>query len=358
MTKEELLDKAKELPLTPGVYFMKDDLGSIIYVGKSKALKRRVSSYFLGGKKPQKVERMVRQISDFEVQLVDTELEALLLECRMIKQLQPLYNRLLKKDHKYRYLYLNPKEMRPRVKLVREQEHKIGYYFGPYEKGEVLFTAVKVLNQIFELADCKHSEIKENCLTYKRGRCLGMCKAPYDEERYGRQIQKLLLFLEEEDRSLIQVYEEKMKAASEALEFEKAQELKTQWEALKYLQFKKEALRFAKTHQVIFFKLPLIFGGTKLFMLQSYKVIWSERLSKKVKSQKSLLAKCVKLYEKADETKEACFDKSVMDEIYIIYSYLKKLEPHEIKYFTLVPGEEKLEAKQVRKELEDWLLNG
>ena len=354
MTKEALLEKAKALPLLPGVYFMKDDLGSIIYVGKSKVLKQRVSSYFLGGKKPQKVECMVRQIHDFEIHYTDTELEALLLECRMIKQIQPLYNRLLKKDHKYRYLYLNPRDARVRVKLVRDQESKEGYYFGPYEKGEVLFQAVQLLNHIFELADCKYSEIKENCLTYKRGRCIGMCKAPYDEKKFQEQIYKLLLFLEEQDSTLIQDYEEKMKAAAETLDFEKAQQFKEEWEALKYLQFKKEALQFAKTHQVIFFKLPMPAGGTKLFMLQSYQILCSEVIPKELKSQSALITKCLKLYEKADGKKEVCFDKAVMDEIYILHGYLKKLAADEIKFFTLIP-EEKQEVKEVKHILKDWL---
>ena len=122
MTIEDLKEKARNLPLLPGVYLMKDTLGSIIYVGKSKALKRRVSSYFSGGSKPKKVERMVRSIYDFEVYYTDTELEALLLECRLIKQIKPLYNRLLKQDHRYRYFYLNPNDKRPRVRLVKRRK--------------------------------------------------------------------------------------------------------------------------------------------------------------------------------------------------------------------------------------------
>lgn len=354
MTKEALWEKAKTLPLLPGAYFMKDHFGSIIYVGKSKALKNRVSSYFAGGKKPQKVERMVRQIEDFEVRFTDTELEALLLECRCIKKIKPIYNRMMKGDRKYRYLYFDPHETRPRVQLVRAQTKEAGMYFGPYEKGDTLFMAVQALNEKLFLAQCRTSEIKENCLAYKRGKCLGMCKEPFDHESYETSVEKLLGFLMGQEDRLVKEVEVQMQEAASKLDFELAAKLKEKWEAISYLRFKKEAVQLAKSHQMAFLKLEKPTGGRKIFMFQSYHMLLSEDIPDCPKELQKLLKRCTQIYEETELIEEQSLEKSIMDEIYILYSYFKHVGAEGYLTFSLIP-EEKKGAKDMQRELKKWL---
>lgn len=323
MIQKRLREKAKQLLLLPGVYLMKDDLGNIIYVGKSKALKRRVSSYFGGGKKSKKVVRMVRCIRDFEVRYTDTELEALLLECRLIKEIKPIYNKLLKQDHRYRYIYLNPKETRPRLKLMREKEKKEGIYFGPYERGNSLYEGIQLLNRIYHLPNCKPSEIKENCLTYKRGQCIGPCKMPYDKKLFEAQLQQVIGFLEGNHKNVFIQYEAQMQQAAQILEFEKAQQLKEEWQLLKGLQFKKDAVALAKNNQLFIFKLPMEKGGNKLFLMQGYRILYSASLPSSKQDKEKLIENILEAYRVLDIKSELCLDKGRVDEIYILYGCLK-----------------------------------
>lgn len=334
MTKETLKKKAQALPLLPGVYLMKDALGNIIYVGKSKALKNRVSSYFSGSQKPSKVERMVRCIHDFSIQLTDTELDALILECRLIKKYKPLYNRLLKQDHRYRYLYLNLEEQRPRVRLVREQTEK-GIYFGPYEKGQSLFEAVQAINEYYELPDCKDYDTKEGCLTYKRQKCLGPCKKPFEEERFKQQLRGVRLFLQGEDHSIIKFYETQMAKAAQMLAFEEASALKEKWQALKSLHFRKEAMDFATSNQITLLLLECPAGGEKLSLWIGTTMIWSKVMKRRPKGEN--LERMLQVMKDAlleiEESPNGPLKKEAIDEIQIVYSMLKKQPPERCQFF-------------------------
>lgn len=353
MNQVKLYEKARALPLLPGIYMMRDDLGNIIYIGKSKALKQRVSSYFNGSKKPNKVVRMVRHIVDFEVHYTDTELEALLLECRLIKHYQPIYNRLLKKDHKYRYFYLNPQDKRPRIRLVREKE-RAGQYFGPYEKGQNLYEAVTLLNTYYQLPDCRMSEIKENCLSYKRERCLGPCKKPYDEDQLEKRLEEAAAYLRGENQLILEAYERKMQEAAMQLDFETAGQFKKEWQLLQSLQHRREALNWAKSYPLMVFKLKRPSGGEKLFVAAAYRILWAQRsLEKGNKPDEVVLKKMVlqieDQYQKIKAHQTEAIRKADMDEIYIMAGYLKgRTKKEELDYIeTLEAPWESLKLKEV-----------
>lgn len=338
MTKEtlkhKLKDKAQSLPLLPGVYLMEDAWGNIIYVGKSKALKNRVSTYFGGSKKPSKVERMVRGIHDFSVQQTDTELDALILECRLIKKYRPIYNRLLKQDHRYRYLFLNPEEQRPRLRLVREQTHK-GIYFGPYDKKQGLFEAVEALNEYYELPDCKDYDTQESCLTYKRQKCLGPCKSLFAEEVFKKRLQAVCLFLQGEDEGIIKAYEKEMAKAVERLAFEEAALLKEKWQALKSLHFKKEAMDFACSNQITLLLLECPAGGKKLSLWIGATMIWSKVMKRqpKGKNLERMIQGMKNALLEIEVTPIESITKEAMDEIQIVYSLFKKQTPKTYQFF-------------------------
>lgn len=346
MTRETLKKEAQRLPLLPGVYLMRDALDNIIYIGKSKALKNRVSSYFNSGKKPSKVERMVRHIAHFEVHYTDTELDALLLECKLIKMHRPIYNRLLKQGNRYCYLYLNTNEPRPRIRMVRDQTHE-GFYFGPYEKGHTLYHTVQEINAFYTLPDCKWQEIQANCLTYKRGKCLGPCQKPYDEEAFKKQLEAVCHFLEGEELEIISHYKRQMEEAALKLDFEQAMRHKATWEALKSLHFKQEAMEFAMSSRITLLKQPCPRGGEKLWVWLGAKKIWSKVIQEPLESQEldELLEEVIETYTKKSSEPLLSLRKEEIDEVQILYSMLKKQSE---KYLQSFMASDRLKKDQER----------
>ena len=322
MTFEELKEQAKNLSLTPGVYLMKDREGYVIYVGKSKHLKNRVSSYFgsLKHVKP-RIKRMVAAIDTFECKYTDTELDALILECVLIKQYKPLYNRLLKNEKKYRYIHVGIEESLGSVTAVYEKGNT-GLYFGPYDQSADLLTAVEALRNYFGLPSCKQGEGVEGCLTYKLKRCVGPCQDSNREE-HQKALKSLVLFLEGENQLPLVFYETAMKEASEQLDFNKAIIYRQNWYALKRLGYRQEAIALSLAQTRGMAVLPCPMGGCKLYLLKGTTILQSfywniqdrnQLLKNFIEQGNSYLSKPFK--------KSYDLDKTKIDQSLIIYSYL------------------------------------
>ena len=175
MNLTELKQKANNLPLKPGVYIMKDESGKIIYIGKAKALKNRVTQYFgLGSQHTEKVRRMVQNVDDFEYIICDSEFEALILENSLIKQNQPKYNILLKDDKGYFYIKITNDKWK-KIETSKQID-KDGEYLGPYNSGFIVKETVDEVRKIFKLPDCSRGFDKKSkpCLNYH----IGICFAP------------------------------------------------------------------------------------------------------------------------------------------------------------------------------------
>ena len=178
LSRDELLQKANELPLSPGVYLMRDRGGKVIYVGKSRKLKNRVSQYFQNGEKNVKTARMVSLVADFDYFLCDTEIEALTLENALIKQYSPKYNIRLKDAKSYPYIKVTAEEY-PRLVMTRTRQADKGKYFGPYSGVATVFSIIDTLKKTLGLPDCKHRFPRDigkvrPCLYYQMGRCCGV----------------------------------------------------------------------------------------------------------------------------------------------------------------------------------------
>lgn len=223
-----LRDKAGRLPLLPGVYLMKDKGGKIIYVGKSKALRNRVLSYFtdLDGHTV-KTARLVSLIADFEVMLTTTEMEALALENRLIKLHTPKFNIKLKDSKSYPYIKVTMNEEYPRILVVRKRLNDGARYFGPYSGTATAYTIVNTARKAFQIPDCKKQFPRDigktrPCLNHQIGLCCGLCTGKLSKEEYRAVFRELLPFLggafDDVKRSLT----EKMHQASEELMFEVA----------------------------------------------------------------------------------------------------------------------------------------
>lgn len=191
-TREKLLEKANALPLCPGVYIMKDRFGKVIYVGKSKRLKMRVSQYFQNSEKNIKTAKMVSSVADFEYILCTTEMEALTLENTLIKQYTPRYNINLKDSKSYPYIKITSGDY-PRIVATRSRNNDKGQYFGPYSGMGVAYGVIGALERTFGLPNCKRvfpRDIGKDrpCIYYQMKRCCGVCTGKVDKEEYGKLV--------------------------------------------------------------------------------------------------------------------------------------------------------------------------
>ena len=194
-------EKLKTLPDDPGVYLMRNAQGTIIYVGKARVLKNRVRQYFgVGAQKISKTAAMVSQIADFEYIITDSEKEALILECNLIKEYQPHYNILLKDGKHYPYAKVDLKKDYPIIEIVRKVERDGAKYFGPYLEAYSIREMLDAIYKLFPLRSCK-KELEVNgrkerpCLNYQMGRCMGPCAHKISKAAYREIVDGVLEFL-------------------------------------------------------------------------------------------------------------------------------------------------------------------
>lgn len=220
---ETLRAKLQLLPSNPGVYLMKDIRGSVIYVGKAKVLKHRVRSYFTGSH-DRKTQLMVANVADFEYIVTDTVVEALVLECNLIKQYSPQFNIMLRDDKTYPYIKLT-NETHPRLEIVRRVQKDKAKYFGPYPNATSATETKKLLERLYPLRKCKTLK-KKVCLYYHIGQCLAPCEFPVEPETYADMTKEITSFLGGGHKLVQDQLRQKMLVEAELLHFERAKELR------------------------------------------------------------------------------------------------------------------------------------
>ncbi len=224
---KKIKEKLKTLTTKPGVYVMHDVEGTVIYVGKAKNLKNRVSQYFRSSPKPSKVQAMVDNIDDFEYFITASEMDALALESNLIKKYQPFYNILLKDGKQFPYIKINLKEPYPRLEIVRKVKKDGAKYFGPYFAGLDAREIVKTINSAFKVRTCslkisENSKAKRECLNYSIGLCSAPCTKLISTQDYRKEIDKVINFLNGNDEEIEEILTQKMKNASNNENFEQA----------------------------------------------------------------------------------------------------------------------------------------
>ena len=215
----------KTLTSRPGIYKMLDEQGEIIYIGKAKNLKNRVSSYFKSQTASPKQQTMVARIAAIEVTVTHTEAEALLLESQLIKRHKPRYNISLRDDKSFPYIYLSSLHDYPRLTFHRGAKNKGGQYFGPYPSAGAVRETLKLLQKIFPVRQCDDNYFNNRarpCLQYQIQRCSGPCVGLIDKEAYRNDVHGTVMFLEGKGDALIEELIKKMEAASAALNYEQA----------------------------------------------------------------------------------------------------------------------------------------
>ena len=231
------------LPNRPGVYLMRDDKGKIIYVGKAVVLKNRVRSYFrnLAAHTP-KVKAMVAKIDDIETIVTDNELEALILECNLIKEHRPRYNISLKDDKSYPYLKVTVQEQYPRIYVTRRVIRDGAKYYGPYADAGALHATVKLVRELFPLRNCRKMNPDRPCLQYHIKRCLAPCAGYISSEDYGKMINAVLMLVEGRTNEVVKDLKQRMKEAAEDYNFEEAARLRDQLHAVDRLNEQQKAV--------------------------------------------------------------------------------------------------------------------
>ncbi len=224
----DIQEELKKLPGRPGVYIMHDENDHIIYVGKAVSLKNRVRQYFQSSRnKGVKIEQMVTHIRRFEYIVTDSELEALVLECNLIKEHHPKYNTMLMDDKTYPFIKVTTSEAFPRVVLSRKMLKDKARYFGPYTSSQAVRDTIDLIHKLYHLRSCNRSLPRDigkerPCLNYHIKQCEAPCQGYISQEEYGRAVNEVLRFLNGNYDTVLGELEEKMNAASEALEFERA----------------------------------------------------------------------------------------------------------------------------------------
>ena len=241
MTFDELKEKAHSLPLKPGVYIMQDAKNEVIYVGKAKALKNRVSQYFADlASHTEKTRAMVSQIDHFDVIIADSEFEALVLECSLIKRHQPRYNILLKDDKGYPYIRLTVQEEYPKFSLANRPAEDGARYFGPYGSRGATQDIIEAILSALRLPKCRKKFPRDigkerPCLYYRMGQCDGYCRPEMDQSRYGENMDQAVRLLEGKYEEVCDDLRAEMERSAEELRFERAAELRDRIAAMELL---------------------------------------------------------------------------------------------------------------------------
>ncbi len=251
--KEEL----KKLPEKPGVYIMHNEADEIIYVGKAVILKNRVRQYFQNSKKHSpKIEKMVSQVAYFEYIITDSEVEALVLECNLIKEHSPKYNTMLKDDKAYPYIKVTLEEQYPRIMLARKIKRDKSKYFGPYVSGLAVKDTIELMQKLYHIRTCQRNLPRDigkerPCLYYHIGQCKAPCQGLISREDYKKEVDKMLSFLHGNHKEVEKMLTQKMTEASQKMEFEQAMQYRDLLKSIKQLEEKQKLNQSDKEEQDI-----------------------------------------------------------------------------------------------------------
>ncbi len=271
---EELAEKLALLPDKPGVYLMKDEHTRIIYVGKAINLKNRVRSYFQSSRNHSaKVRAMVARINNLEYIVTGSELEALILECNLIKKHRPKYNISLKDDKTYPYIKVTLQEEFPRVHITRKVLKDGARYFGPYTSAGAVHETLRLLKKLFPLRSCRQLDAHRPCLQYHIKRCLAPCAGMVQAADYREMIKSVMLFLEGRSDAVLKTLRQRMEAAAENLEFEAAAKLRDQLAAVERIVEKQNIVTGSGDHDAVGMARSAAGTCVQVFFVRSGKLV-------------------------------------------------------------------------------------
>ena len=348
-----LKEKVKDLPSTPGVYLMKDFHGTIIYVGKAKNLKRRVQSYFQQSKNhPQKIIKLVHNIKDFDYILTDTEFEAFMLECKLIRESKPLFNKMMKSPQSYSYIVFEMNKPFRTFEITNTKHEQDGrLYFGPYPSKNRVEHAIIGIKESFNILCSSNKKSNTPCLNYSLGLCMGMCRGGSALQEYNKILDNIIALLSGTDMGILEEMKRRMAVASETFDFEAAAKYRDRIEVINFLINKGKVIDFTEENKNIVVLEYLSEETYKLFLIKRNQILFSEKFIKESVTVEEL-ATLIKNYFKQDTLSSTqAVGKDEIDEAQIIYSYLKGSH---CSYFAIP---EKWLQKKTNTSLEKALIN-
>ncbi len=342
--KEEL----KKLPEKPGVYIMKDKDDNILYVGKAVVLKNRVRQYFQKTNKTERIKKMISQIDHFEYIVVDSEMEALILECNLIKLHKPKYNVLLKDDKMYPYIKITVNEDFPTVRMTRKKLNDGAKYYGPYTNAYATKETVDFLNKIYLLKQCRKIFTKKEtpCLNYHIKKCLGICAGNIEKEEYRKIINQVMAVLDGKSEELIKQIKKEMVIASDNLQFEKAAELRDKISNLQNLLQKQKMDNISENDiDVIGIVKRLDRASIEIFNIRNSKMVGGQNFILKdigEESEDELLSMFIKQYYNSDNVPSKIMFRQNLVEENLIKEFLMKISNRKSVEFKIPKKGEKL----------------
>lgn len=363
--KEHIKEQLKTVPQQPGIYIMKDVKGEIIYVGKSKNLKNRLSSYFRGFKSHMpKVQTMVINIAEFEYIITDNEMEALILEANLIKKNMPRFNILLKDDKMYPYIVVTTGERFPRVYMTRQLpkgNHKI---FGPYTSVEQVKITLEVIQTLFPLRECSKKitdKIERPCLNYHIGRCAGACNHMISDEDYNKYVQQIIRFLNGDKEWLIKSLNESMIFNAQNMAFEEAAQIRDKILALKALNEKQKAIQLSGKNQDYIATYSFDDRAcVMLFQVRNGKIDGRESFNlvnaESTEASELLMSFITQYYSGSDVIPPEIFLSDEIENIDLYSEWLIRLSGHKVVIAVPQKGEKKKTIDLVSKNAKEFIL--
>lgn len=362
----DLEEALKNLPHHPGVYIMKDEEEEIIYIGKAVSLKNRVRQYFQNSKNHSpKVRVMVDNIDHFEYILTDSELEALILECNLIKKHKPKYNILLKDDKHYPYIKITLNETYPRILVVRKILKDGAKYFGPYSDATAVRDSIQLVKKIFPLRTCNRDVdfgkvCGRPCLNFYINRCIAPCQGNVEPKDYMEIIKKIIDLLSGKQDEIVRELKEKMDKAAESLDFEKAAELRDAISSIHTLQEKQKMISTAMLDEdVIAFTSGNEGSCVEMFFIRGGKLLGRENFyfdSIEEEPGEVLSQFLVQFYENSSFVPKEILLQQEIPELSIIEAFLTKKRGSRVQIKVPKRGEKNELMEMARKNAEAALI--
>lgn len=356
----DIKENLKKLPDSPGVYIHKDRLGGVIYVGKAVSLRNRVRQYFQSQKNmDSKVSAMVSHIAEFEYITTATEMEALILECNLIKRYSPKYNILLRDDKTYPYIKITMKEDYPRILKTRRVENDGARYFGPYSDAGAVNRIVDLMGEIYRLKKCSAQRFPKGfrpCLNYHIEQCRGICTGYVSKDEYRETVNKVAEFLGGSTKPLVNEMKAKLEAAAEQLDFETAAKYRDNIMALEAINEKQRVvLRSDKDMDIILTLKGREDSFIVVFYVRDGKLSGRENFEMHTEGEESsgeMISSFIKQYygELTSGPKEILTEEALSDEN-ILSDYLSQLWGRKTSVFMPLKGEKKAILDLARKDV-------
>lgn len=364
----DIQEHLKQLPAQPGVYLMKDKNGQVIYVGKAISLKNRVRQYFQSSKNhSSKVVSMVKHIKSFEYIITDSELEALILECNLIKQYRPKYNVLLRDDKTYPYIKVTTNEDFPRVLKVRRVSKDKAKYFGPYTNTSAVNDTLEIIRNTYPIRTCNidiDRAIKNNmrpCLNMHIKKCVGPCTGNVKKDEYNKMVEEIILFLSGKEEKLIELLKEKMNKCAIDFNFEDAAMYRDKIRSLEEMMQKQkiDATTSDLNQDIIAMARAHDEACVQVFFIRNGKIVGREHFILEgvmESSRESILGSFVKQFYMEQEyiPKELIIEDEIEDS-FILEEWLSAKKGQKVTIRVPQKGEKKSLVEMVRKNAVEYL---